>query len=175
MTSAGIGAGVQLGPIEFEVVAQLKSSVETLAKQVANLRAEERAYHEQGPVDAPLQASGTAPSSGSLWLNLGGPATLRAWILRRLIIGGSTWGTTVAGTANLYVSPSQPTGSSLAVQVDEASALPNKAFYTSRLIVLHAPNQLWVEIANPTSASVYVVSGAAEDILDRVYSKRVDL
>lgn len=165
---AGADAHLEVGPLLLKAVVDLKGSIDKLAAQQAKLASLEEAYHRLGPVDVPISASGVAPTSGSLWLDLGGPAAYRAWTLRRLVVGGLTWATTAAGTANFYMASSRPDSASLAYMIDQAYPMPNAASYTSRVVVLHAPFRLYCEITSPTAGQTYVASGAVEDYEDRL-------
>ena len=169
---AGLGANLDIGHASFQALIGLKASVDDLAAAVKRIERIEELYQQIGPVDHQLNGSGTAPASGSLFISLGSPAPGRFWILRRLIVGGVTWVTTAAGAANVYASPSRPDGAGLSMMVDNASSLPNKAFYSSRQVTVHQPSHLWVEVTTPTAGQTYVATGLVEELPDRPFAER---
>lgn len=168
----GAAADIQIGPLVLEAMASLhadmRSLTESVAKAAERIARVEELYAKLGPVDVPLRAAATSNSSGSgFLLDLGGPASGRVWLLRRLLVGTTTW-TSVAGTANVYVSAVRPSPGqgNLADMVDNAATLPLAAFYSNRQIALHAPQRLYVELVNPVASTTYVAGGSAEDLPD---------
>lgn len=168
MAEGAIGAGLSIGEMSLGALVEIKASIDGLAKQVNRLVALEEQYQTRGPVQVPLRASGTSPSSGAFILDLGGPSYGRLWEVRRLIIGGNNWGSTVGGRADVIISSTRPSlnARNLADIVDEAVSLPSRAFYSSGQVVLRSPDRLYVVIANPTASTAYSVGGAGYDVPD---------
>lgn len=168
MAEGAIGAGLSIGEMSLGALVEIKASIDGLAKQVNRLVALEEQYQTRGPVQVPLRASGTSPSSGAFVLDLGGPSYGRLWELRRLVIGGNNWGSTVSGRAEIIVSSTRPslTARNLADIVDELTTLPARAFYSSGQVVLRSPDRLYVVLANPSATTAYSVGGAGFDIPD---------
>jgi hypothetical protein len=88
-----------------------------------------------------------------------GPRAGFYMLLRRLIVGGTTWKTTAAGTAEIYVTglPSGAIGGlALSDMVDQAPSLPNKAYYSNQQIVVNNGEHVEVVIDTGTAAQTYV-------------------
>ena len=169
MAEAAIGAGINIGEASFGALLDIKASVDTLGDLTRELLRQQEAYEEYGPVQLALRAAGVSAASGVLIMNLGGPSYGRLWEVRRLIIGGATWGATVAGRGDIVVAANTPnaTNRSLPDIVDVAASLPSVAFYSSGQIVLRNPQQLYVVIVNPTATTQYAVGGGGFDVPDR--------
>jgi hypothetical protein len=156
MSDFAAGVGVEL---------DLASAVQKLTDAFNSWLAMEREYQRNGPVPVQLRGNVTAPASGSAFMDLGGPANGRLWIVRRLIVQGLTWGTTAAGYCNIHAT-SLNNQLALGGQdiVDNSTALPNKSFYSGWQVVLVNPQRLMVEIVGGTSAQIYGATGMAQDI-----------
>ena len=156
MSDFAAGVGVEL---------DLASAVQKLTDVFNGWLALEREYQRNGPVPVQLRGNVTAPASGSAFMDLGGPANGRLWIVRRLIVQGLTWNTTAAGSCNVHVTSlnnlAVPGGQDI---VDNSTALPNKSFYSGWQVVLVNPQRLMVEIVGGTSAQIYGASGMAQDM-----------
>jgi hypothetical protein len=164
---AEVDAEVDLGPLVFELMGGLKASLDTLNKRLRNIARVEEAY-EFGATQQPIRGVSNSPASGSFSFGLGGPTYGRMWEVKRLVVGGVQWGTSVAGQAVFFVSPvgGQATPS-LADVVDQAATLPDVAYYSTRQLVLRHPNRLHVLILSPTASTTYVVGGEATDLPDK--------
>lgn len=119
------------------------------------------------PAGTVVGAAGTFPSSGSLVLDLGGPAQGRLWDVARIVVGGITPSTAAAGAADVYVSAAgrsaMPGG--LIEWCDTASSLPLNAFYSPGQVFLRYPERLYVVLRSGTSTQQYVT---AARIVDRI-------
>lgn len=114
------------------------------------------------PIAAQIQGSGVFPSSGSLIFDLGGPTAGKAWVLRRLFISGVDPTATAAGSAYYFISSSLSDNALVAASCfDFANALPLKAFYSSRQVVLTYPQRIVCKVVSGTSAATYQASGFA--------------
>lgn len=119
-----------------------------------------------------IQNSGIIPTpTAAFGINMGGPDSGFEWVVRRIVVGGLTWSTTAAGTAEVYVTGlgaqwgTSAGGSgtaagvrSLADLVDQASTLPNKAFYGRDELVVKENESLVIVILSGTAAQQYVAS-----------------
>lgn len=164
---AEVDAEVDLGPLVLESIVGLKASFDSVAKELRKARAEEDAY-QRGAIEVPLRQSATSAASGSLIMDLGGPAYAREWQVKRLTIGGALWTSVVAGTALVLISPSSgqllPSTTDIA---DQATTLPSVAYYSARQLVVRHPSHLYVIILSPTATTQYAVGGEATDLPDR--------
>jgi hypothetical protein len=163
---AGAAGIVHLGEHTLKAFLDFGVKLDSIADQLKKLREDEAAY-QYGTLDHTVAATGEMPATGSLFLDLGGPAPFRMWQLRRLVVGGITYALAAAGSAIVHVSPSVPNPSSLLTVVDQAASLPLPALYSTHQIVLHAGERLYVEIAGGTSGQTYAAAGSVEDSADR--------
>lgn len=150
--------------IDLDIFAGLKAGFGDLA---AALRQERLDRLALVPIDADPGASDVMPAAGNLALNLGGPVPGRIWLLRQLVVGGLTWGTVAAGTAEAYGTALPPlqtaSGRQLSDLADAFSALPGVHFYTSRQVVLRNPQRLVVVVVGGTSGQTYQAAANVED------------
>jgi hypothetical protein len=150
--------------IGFAVIANLGTAVEKLQAGFDDWVRQQNDYQRKGPQPVQFRGSCTAPSTGSGYISLGGPASSRMWIVRRLIVQGISWSTTAAGSCNVHVTTTEtPVPGGLDI-VDNSTALPNKAFYSGWQLVLINPQRLVVEIVGGTSGQTYAATGMGEDI-----------
>jgi len=153
---------------DFGIFASLKGAVDKLSDTFSKWIAQEKAY-QLGAEDIPIQGS-TIIATGQVvtnYIDLGGPAYGNLWVLRRLIVMGNTWATTAAGSANVHVTGTFPPVSGGITMVDNTSALPAKAFYSSRIVAVRHPSHLVVEIVSGTNAQQYVATGQVENLPDK--------
>lgn len=111
-------------------------------------------------------------------MNLGGPQMFRQWEIRQLIVGGITWETTVAGSCDVFVQPSDPSARNpvaLLNMVDNSSTLPNKAYYSGGQLRVRHPAQVFVAIISGTASTQYQATGAAFDLPDRAVLAVVEI
>ena len=155
-----------MAELDLELVAGLKAAIGANTDALEKMR---RDRLSQIPIDTLLKASGVGPASGNLALSdpQHGPSMSRLWLVRRCIVGGTSWGAMVAGTFELYATglPGLQCASlrPLDELVDESSGLPNKAYYSNRQVVVF-PNQTLIGvIVGPGSGTNYVMAIQAED------------
>lgn len=171
MADLDLGASLSVGEQSVQLLAGIKASMDGMTARLDKVLAAQEDYQRHGPVRISLRRVGTANSSGSAFaLDLGGPTYGRLWEVRRLVVGGATWGTTAAGTAQVVVLPTSPettTDPAMTDVVDEAASLPSRAFYSSGQLVVRSPQRLWVVILSPTASQSYAAGGEGFDVPDR--------
>ena len=141
-----------------DVAAQLKAGFDGLREDRQDA---ERTELERIPLDYPIRGGGTAPSTGPLIFDCGGPPMGRAWVLRRLAVGGTDPTAAAAGEAYLFSSSAGDSEQLItATWFDIVASLPAVRFYTSRQVVVQAGQRLWVKITSPTAGASYAASGA---------------
>lgn len=167
----GVEADISVGPIE------LYASLGTKLDEVnANLKKMQRLNFTRSrvPQDVRMFQSTTigaaAPRTG---ISLGGPQAGFYWLVRRLIVGGVTFKTSAAGTAEVYITGLGgeagaivgPMISALGLTdlVDQATSLPNIAFYTNRQLIVQANENLMVVIDSGTASQVYTATCQVEN------------
>lgn len=162
---------VDLGPIE--VMASIGTEVRKMNDNFKKWRQAEM-RRSQLPSDDRINTSVTIPTpTARTGISLGGPSAGYYWLLRRLIVGGTTFKTTAAGTAEVYVTGlGSDTGSAitgpiitalaLTDLVDQATTLPNKAFYSNRQVIVQANENLMVVIDSGTAGQLYIASAQFE-------------
>lgn len=174
---------LSLGEQTLRLLAEISGGMQSTHKVLQHLLALEQRYQIEGPTNVQLRGASGGAATGNLVIGLGGPSQGRKWEIRRLIIGGSTFGSTVAGTAEVYVSavPGAVVGAgrNLADMVDQASgatpSLPSVAFYGAGQIVLRYPQELKIVIVSPTASTPYEAGGAAIDLPDMPAHAIVDV
>lgn len=163
----GIEADLDLGPIE--IMAGVRAELSTLNQHNRQRQRARDIARTRVPSDARLWASGACPAGGANFvLSPGGPDPGYYWLVRRIVIGGLAFTTAAAGTAEIYVSglsfgPGASTGPmvsalTLSDLVDEASTLPNIAFYSSHQVVVLPQENLSARVVGGTAAQFYVMS-----------------
>jgi hypothetical protein len=170
----GIDLDVDLGPIE--VMAGVRAELSTLNKHNAAWAEHRRREiaRTKVPIMVRLPVSGVIPTpTVRTGINLGGPDPGYYWMVRRLVIGGVTWKTTAAGTAEVYVTGlsggqggavTGPMISGLALTelVDQAASLPNKAFYSDQQLMLQAQENLMVVVDSGTAGQLYIAAAQVQ-------------
>ena len=129
-------------------------------------RSDERAKAME-PVDVRFQQSATSAATGDLGLGFSGPDAGYYWFVRRIVVGGASWSSTVSGTAEVYVTGiNQVSGMSggyvtirdLADQADQAATLPNRAFYGIHELPVQSGENLVIVIRVPSATTLYKAS-----------------
>lgn len=152
---------------------KLGKNIERLGAHALRARELDRARQ---PFSARIQASAVCPSpSVNFGLNFGGPDAGFYWVVRRLVVGGLTWSTTAAGTAEIYVTglagaagtSTSGAGSIAAIRslsdlVDESAALPNKAFYGSEELIVQPNESLVAVVVGGTASQQYVAAAGIQ-------------
>jgi len=134
--------GVQLG----ESVKRLEQAQDNWIKMQYNT-----------PVDYQSIASGTYTTANGLFLSLGQPDQGTYWEVHTVVVGGTDFGVSAAGTAGLYVS-GYPGVSGLNLARDYAGSLPNTATYGTRVLLVNDSETLWLKIFNGTNGQQYVAN-----------------
>lgn len=154
MAEEGSGLEVDLGGSLHLAIGGLEKSTKRLAQAL-----------QYGTVD--LNRDKRVPAAGgTIFIDLGGPARGYKWELRRLIVGGATWSTTVGGIANLNIMPALA-ADTIAGMVDNAPSLPDVAFYGGGEVVVRASNHLFVVIVGGDAGVQYNATGMALEFVDR--------
>jgi len=164
---AEVGGGIELGEFSLKALAGIQGTFDGVLQHLEKIARYEEAY-QFGPVEVALRGASQSNANGAtLVLDMGGPSYERMWQVRRLVVGGSQWTSTVAGSALVVVSPNQVTTPPLSDIADQASALPLLAFYSTGQLIVRHPNHLFVVILTPTISTNYGVGGAATDLPDK--------
>jgi len=99
------------------------------------------------------------PLTGNLVISVGRPELGQFLDVESVVVGGTDFNVTAAGSAGLYVfGTSNGTSPGLTNGVDYASSLPNAGFYGFRDIVLNEGDHLVVVIFNGTPGQTYCVN-----------------
>ena len=160
------GPAIDLG-FQVDIAAELKAGFNGLRDGERTRRAEEES---KIPFDFTVRGSGVAPGAGDLIFNCGGPPMGRAWVLRRLAVGGTDPTAVSAGVAYVYFSSAGDSDQLIAATwADVVSALPGVKFYTSRQMVVKDGQLIWVRITGPTAGAAYAVNGA---VLSEIANER---
>lgn len=149
-----IGAHLKLG---FDLIHGKLSDVESKLADMA--RAQQHAY-----VDIPGGVNGSA--SAQTAIDLLGPTIGQVWLVRSIVVGGSTPTTNAAGRADIHAAASNPllTAWDLSTWRDQTASLPAIAFYGRGEFPLIQPQRLWVIFSS--SAAIPYVARATIEILD---------
>lgn len=168
MAEAEGGIHLQLGDAVLEAGAGIVAKLDEVHQSVRDIYRLEEAYQQLGPVQLRLRAGGTSDASGSDFVvDLGGPGHGRVWEVRSLVIGGVTWKSVVAGSAEVYIAPAPSSSPPLGDLVDQVSSLPVRVFYSSGQVRLRFPERLYVVISSPTASTTYIAGGAGLELPDR--------
>ena len=162
------GGGPEIGlGIQVDLAAELRAGFHGLRDEEDSRRRREL---ELIPFDYPIRGGGAAPPSGDLIFNAGGPPLGRAWVLRRLAVGGTDPTVAVAGSAYCFASSAGDSDQLItATWFDVAASLPMLGWYTSRQVVIQAGQLLWVRITSPTPGAGYALSGS---VLSEIANER---
>lgn len=171
---AEVDAEVDLGPLVLESIVGLRASFDSLAKHLRDIAKIEEAY-QFGSVEVALRGAASSDANGDpVIIDLGGPAYGRLWQLRRLVVGGALYSSTLAGSALVVSSANFPSKTPpLTDIVDEAATLPLPATYSTGQVVVRHPNRLFIIFTAPTASSVCAVGGAVTDMPDK--RERIDV
>lgn len=132
-----------------------------------------RALKATGPSDVRIQQSGTSAGSGDLCLVIPGPDTGYYWHVRRLVIGGAAYSSTVAGTGEVYVTAINNAAyvniRDTADLADQLATLPNKNFYGQHEFVVQAGENVVIVIHTPTASTLYKAALQAQQFRSLPY------
>jgi len=151
----GDGAG-----FDFSVFLSMDASLGRLADGIAADRA--RRDSQQPPSDPPLYKVGTAPSSGSVILDLGAVPLGFVWQVRRIVVGGVKITTTAAGKAYAFAQGGAPSDLVLSDCVDVWPALPAISKYGTHQLFLLGGEHLYVAFAGASSGQQYAAAARVE-------------
>jgi hypothetical protein len=151
----------------IDLSASLHLAIGNLAEETKKMREAVNRARALVPADVRLNVSATSPSSGDFWMSFGGPAAGFYWVVRRLIVGGASWSSTVSGSAELYVTAgsvgamgTSGTGGYASIRdlndlVDQAANLPTKGYYGFHELVVGPHESLAVVIDSPSASTLY--------------------
>lgn len=117
------------------------------------------------PVDYGAVASGPFPATGFLVLNFGTPDQGTRWEVTNVVLTGLDETTPATGTAGLYVSGLVPNAGQAAAGInpaggsamaDNATSLPNPAFYGTRQLIVNDQEYLFAIIFGGTVGQTYI-------------------
>ena len=146
------------GDVELKLCAALDASTEAINRREDR----EDRLARTIPISAQIQGSGVFPASGDLIFDCGGPTLGRAWVLRRLFLGGIDPTATTSGSAFWFLSASDSNSALVsAFCFDQASSLPIARFYSSRMVVITHPQRIICKITGGTSGDSYQLGGLA--------------
>lgn len=159
--SAKLGFSVELGQEQLAATKKLNATLDpTRMMQPVNFRTQGSAIANAAGV-AVIQFSPAGPDQGHLW------------VVHSLVVGGDTWATTAAGSAELYVSAMDlrtlnGTSPPLTDLVDQAATLPLPATYGDQQVTLRNGEDLYMRIVGGTSGQQYVASARGVDYQEGV-------
>jgi len=156
------GGGVELG-----VWADLAVKIGGLCDRMDRQQAYWDRVAASWPGDYQTAAVGVYPSSGTLALDLGGPALGTEWDVRRIVVGGQVITDAPAGVGWVFVQGSPPNAGGATPSVAQAAdvtanSLPQRAFYGTHELVAGAGEHVWVVIVGGTAGAAYSASVKAE-------------
>jgi len=161
----GLEDEVDPGGAGFEVIFGLKAALGDFTDELRKDR-EARARANRLAIDVRKPASVTSGAAGNAVMSIDGPLMGQVWLLRRLVIGGTNWGSTVAGTAEIYATALMPSMCLVARPinelVDQAPLLPNLNTYTGRQVTLRPNESLVIALIAPTASTVYMANAQFE-------------
>ncbi len=167
MAEADISAGLSLGELHLRALAGIQASLDDMSERMARAHAAEVDYQLHGPVQVSMRRAQVSDAAGdTLLLDLGGPSWGRLWEVRRIVVGGATWSSVVGGTAQILTSSTADATPALTDVVDDAAALPSRAFYSSGQVVLRNPQRLVIVVLAPTATTTYAAGAAGFDVPD---------
>jgi hypothetical protein len=161
---------VDVAGLSAELLIELTSAVREQREELARLLKMQTDYERKGPVFVPLQGTVAVDSNQDPgFVDLGGPAQGRMWLVRQMVIGGSLWSTTAGGTGLVLVQANSPTPGqvpNVANVQDAFGTMPAVHFYSSSQFRIRHPQRIYVAIVVGTASTVYTVAGDAYDAPD---------
>lgn len=151
------------------VFAELKVSLGSVSEQVKRSREQARwAARAMQPVFAQTMDN-VVPVNNFGVVRLQGPDQGHFWYVRRIIVGGLTPTSTVAGRADVFASASDHRNRTSLAQFnitdwrDFSAALPNIAVYGRGALPLRFNEELYVVFSGASTATQYVAMCQFED------------
>jgi hypothetical protein len=173
---AGIDLDVSAGPLE--AMASLSVELGRMNDRADDAaRAEKRRrdlLRTRTPIDVRLFSSGICPTpTANFGISLDGPDPGFYWHVRRIVVGGVTWATTAAGSAEIYITALTglrgiaATGGvasirSLTDLVDQTATLPYKQYYATHQLYVQPGENLIGVIVTGTAAQQYIMAAQVE-------------
>ena len=137
-----------------EAIAQ---SLGHLTGEVLDLRAVLTAPSERSL--SVLTTSAVADASGTALITFDPVPRGEHWELRRLVVGGATWATAAAGTSIVFATSGQPSSTPpLGAVLDQATSLPDIAFYLAGQALLTGGERLVVAVTGGTADQQYLAA-----------------
>ena len=148
---------------------RMHSTLDRMEKQQAQVAKWLQATSEM-PKYNELRSAGTADTNGYAVIEGGGPTAGRRWVVRNVVVGGTTWGASVNGTAVLVVQAAVPTADTSPNTVNvwdstnngsygvSTNTLPSAATYGHGELIVKNPARLWVIIYDGTSGTDYAAA-----------------
>lgn len=143
----------------------LDAKLDALAVQLSRQHREMIAS-SVAPKSLRIVAQATADANGNATLVFPTVPGGRVHYLRRLVIGGATWPTTVTGSAIVAVNANQSVrdaAPSILDVVDAHTSLPNSTFYLDNQITIASCSALQIFISGGTANTTYCASALVSD------------
>lgn len=141
------------------------------AEHLAGMARTLRRTAAQTPVQYVTQGSAVidAAGLGVVAFTPAGPDQGHFWYVRSLVVGGATWDTAAAGSAEVYASAMdlrlmRDASPPLTDLIDQATALPLPAKYGRGELTLRNPERLFVRFVGATPGQEYTASIRLEDV-----------
>jgi hypothetical protein len=165
---AGVGGGLELGPISLKAIIDLQGGLASIKKAFSDWKQQEADY-ENGATDQSVAQNGIVNAGGFLVVDLGGPNQDYYWEVRQLVVSNIVPTTSVTGTAYAYTTPVQPAAAApLAPGItDIFASVPLAHFYGARQFVLHAPEHLFVVFAGAANGATLGAFATVTQTRDR--------
>jgi hypothetical protein len=171
----GVGIDLSLGPVDLMAGIKVELGKMNKHNDWERKRAAEAA-RAKVPAQVRMFASVVIPTpTVRTGINIGGPDAGYFWLLRRLVIGGTTFKTTAAGTAEVYVTGLTgqqgaaivgPIVSAMSLNdmVDQFATLPTTPprLYSNQQVIVQAQENLMVVIDTGTAGQQYTTAAQFE-------------
>lgn len=145
---------------------EVRAGMDRLASEVGNMSKALETLRAREPFFTKLAGSATSPASGSFLIDLGTPNPGFFWIVRRIVIGGDNWGSSVSGTAELVIAATGgiAAGNARTIPdtIDEYASLPVARFYSSKQIVVKETEHLMLLFLSPSATTLYSANAGIE-------------
>ena len=116
------------------------------------------------PTVVPIIASATADANGNALLAFPPVSSDRYHNLRRLVVGGVTWGTAAEGSAVVFIDAGGTNTPDVAVPLSQVvwsfSALPSVETFEESEILVAGGYSLQLQITGGTSGQQYIAAGS---------------
>jgi len=163
---------------KLSVMAEIGTSQ---ARETQRMRKQLDASRTVQPVLFRAQGRTTVDSNGYGFFRINPrPAIGHVWEVRSLVVGGVTWGTTAAGTCEVYISGMDlellvDASPPLTDLIDQATSLPLPSFYSTGQFTVRPPEQIAVRIVGGTSGQEYVATARGIDYQEGLHGQVTEL